>query len=378
MLSAFQTRKPRVAVVGGGLTGAFAAYFLARLGAEPTIIERDPIPEGASAHNPGGLNPLHGPGIPGPMQALALESLRLHVENWAEIARLSGIDFGAGFVSRIFVAMDDREASQLAADAQLYRATPGFSARLLSRQELRRLEPRLTPEASAGMLGEGNARVDAGPYTRAVARAAGRLGAKELTARACDLRHSGGRVSAVVLESGTVECDGVVIASGAWCEAPARWLGVPLAVEPVKGELLLAQPQAERLSTDITRGLVGAYQAGDDRLWLGGTEERAGLDAAPSAAARTRILEGIHRLIPKLGSLRVIRHVAGLRPVTPDGLPIVGIPEGWANVCLAVGAGRKGVLLSAGLGRAAAELLVTGSTGVAIQGCAAGREALAS
>jgi glycine oxidase len=377
MLSTSETRKPRIAVVGGGLTGAFAAYFLARLGAEPTIIERDPIPGGASVHNPGGLNPLHGPGIPGPMQALALESLRLHVENWAEIARLSGVDFGAGFVSRIFVAMNDREAAQLAADEELYRSTPGFSARVLSRKDLRRLEPRLTPDASAGMLGEGNARVDAGPYTRAVARAAGRLGAKELTARACDLRHSGGRVSAVVLDSGTVQCDGVVIASGPWCEAPARWLGVPLAVEPVKGELLLAQPQAERLSTDITWGLIGAYQAGDDRLWLGGTEERAGFGVAPSASARTRILEGIHRLIPKLGPLRVIRHVAGLRPVTPDGLPIVGIPEGWANVCLAVGAGRKGVLLSAGLGRAAAELLVTGNTGAAIQGCAPGRAALA-
>ena len=65
----------KVVVIGGGITGVFAAYFLAALGAEPTVLERGEIGGEASGANAGGLNPLHGAGIPGPMQEFALASL---------------------------------------------------------------------------------------------------------------------------------------------------------------------------------------------------------------------------------------------------------------------------------------------------------------
>jgi D-amino-acid dehydrogenase len=65
--------------------------------------------------------------------------------------------------------------------------------------------------------------------------------------------------------------------------------------------------------------------------------------------------------------------VAGLRPVTPDGLPILGISARWENVCLATGAGRKGMLLGAALGLAASELVVGGTTGLPIAACDLGR-----
>jgi glycine/D-amino acid oxidase-like deaminating enzyme len=61
--------------------------------------------------------------------------------------------------------------------------------------------------------------------------------------------------------------------------------------------------------------------------------------------------------------------MAALRPVTPDGIPIVGLAPGWTNVSLALGSGRKGVLMSAALGRAAADLLAAGKTEVPIDPC---------
>src|ERR1700736_5108759 len=106
--------EPRVAIVGGGISGAFAAYFLARLGAQAIIIERDRIASQASGNNPGGLNPLHGPGIPGPMSELALASLRLHRDHWGELERVTGRAPEARTVSRLHVAMDEGEARALA------------------------------------------------------------------------------------------------------------------------------------------------------------------------------------------------------------------------------------------------------------------------
>jgi glycine oxidase len=363
-------REPRIVVIGGGITGVFAAYFLTRLGAAATIIEHGGIGSQASGHNAGGLNPLHGPGIPGPMHELALRSLRLHLEHWENVRRLSGIDFQGRLVPRLHVALDDREASALAAREQLHNATDGFAARWLSSAELRKTEPRISPEAMGGLWTEGNVRVEPRRYTNAVAGAATALGARVVATEALGLRHRDGFVTGVVLSSGTVECDGVVIAPGPWCEKPRGWLGVDIPIEPLKGELLLVEVGDPAPEAEITWDRFGVYAGSGRQRWLGGTEDRAGFDLEPTPAARKRILDGIARLAPGLRPLRVVGQVAGLRPVTRDGRPIIGIPSAWRNVCLAGGAGRKGLLLAAGLGLAAAELLVGGSTQMSIAECA--------
>jgi glycine/D-amino acid oxidase-like deaminating enzyme len=120
---------------------------------------------------------------------------------------------------------------------------------------------------------------------------------------------------------------------------------------------------------DLAWRAAGVYVAGRTRLWLGGSVERAGFDRSPSRAARTTILGGVARMLPGLRRARVLRQTAALRPSTPDTRPIVGIPDGWENACLAVGGGRKGMLLSAALGRAAAELLTAGATALPVGSC---------
>jgi D-amino-acid dehydrogenase len=79
-----------------------------------------------------------------------------------------------------------------------------------------------------------------------------------------------------------------------------------------------------------------------------------------------------------MADARVLGQTAGLRPVTPDGVPIVGMPGGWENVCLAVGSGRKGMLLSAGIGLTAAEIAAGRTTGLPIDQCSPERWAAAA
>src|SRR5579862_1064175 len=143
--------KRSIAVVGGGITGAFSAYFLARMGVGVTVLDRDRPAAAASGRNAGGLNPLHGPGIPGPMMELALASLRTHLEHWEDIRALSGIDFGASFVSRLQLAMDQTEAQSLADREELYNSTPGLTGHFMSAAELRQIEPRVSSEAIGGL-----------------------------------------------------------------------------------------------------------------------------------------------------------------------------------------------------------------------------------
>jgi glycine/D-amino acid oxidase-like deaminating enzyme len=347
-----------VAVIGGGITGAFAAYFLARRGLAPVIVEREGIGAQASGNNHGGLNPLHGPGIPGAMEAVSLEAFRLHLEHQTAIRELSGHDVTTTYPVRIHVAMTAADDERLETLHAIHERHTGFSARWLPREELLALEPRLSVGVRGGLWTQGSARVEAFSYTRAVAAAAEAIGARTVKADAVSLDGRRGRASAVILDSAVLPCDAVVIASGAWAAEPAAWLGARIPVEPVKGELLYADVEPG-LEYEIVWREWAAYGSGRS-VCLGGTRERAGFDPAPTAAARASILAGVETFLPGLNKARIVRQTAALRPLTPDGLSIVGCPHGWDNVCLALGGGEKGMLLSAAMGRLSADVIASG------------------
>jgi glycine oxidase len=367
-----------IVVVGGGITGAFTAYHLARLGIDATLVERGDIGGEASGANPGGLNPHHGPGIPGPMHELAQASFRLHLENWPAIRELSGIEFDPRRPPRVHLAADDAEAASLRRAAAPYASAAGFAARWLERDEVVSIEPRLGPGVVGGLLTEGNGKVDAASYVRAVAAAAARLGARTLRSEVEGLTARGGRVTGVRLHKGALDCDGVVIATGPWCAEPARWLDTAIPVEPLKGELLHVEPAGGPPAIDLAWSDGAIYADGARRAWLGGTEERAAFARAPSTSARLAILERAERFVPGMAGARVLGRTAGLRPVTPDGVPIVGVASGWENACLAVGAGRKGMLLGAGVGLAAAEIATGRTPALPIDQCSPERWAAAA
>lgn len=338
-----------VVIVGAGITGCFTAYRLAQEGVEATVVDRAEIGDGASGNNPGGLNPLHGPGIPGPMAALAWHSFQLHLRCQDAISAVAGAGASIRRVSRIELALGPDEADSLLRAAQLYHAADAFSARWLDRGELLDIEPRCGRAAVGGLLTDGNGMADARAYTLAVARAARRLGATFMTGEVTGVRHRGPRITAALVGERAISCDAIVFATGAWVSGPARWLGLPIPVEPVKGQLLLAEHPGEPFHHHISRQAIGIYHISGNRVWLGGTQERTGLDTRPTQEARGQILAEAARLVPGIAGATVLSHLAALRPMTPDGLPLVGPAPGWDNAYLATGAGTKGFLVGAGM-----------------------------
>jgi len=337
-------------IIGAGITGCFVAYFLARRGHRVCVIERAGIGRQASGVNPGGLNPLHGPGIPGPMQSLALRSHRLHVEHSPTIGETRA-------VSRIELALEESDRPHLEAAARLYDETDGFSATWLDRDALLREEPRCTDRAIGGLVLAGNRMVDAASYPEAVAKASRAFGANFLEASVNGLRTSGSRVTAAITDAGDVACQSVVLATGPWIREPERWLAVTLPVTPLKGELLQVRFPGAPLEHDVTRGPIGIYSQPDGSAWLGGTREDSGYDARPSDSGTKAIVAETTKLVPEVARAKILAHRAALRPVTPDGLPLVGRIPGWENAYVASGAGPKGMLLGAGIGEIVACLV---------------------
>lgn len=357
--------KPRqatktIAVAGGGISGAFGAYFLAERGFKVFVIDPGRTRFRASSNNPGGINPHHGPGIPGAMSAFAMQCYRLHLAEWGKITELSGIDFKGRTISRIFVAFSEGEAGRLQRTGRLYSNTEGFSAEWMDSAALHRYDPRLNPKALGGLLTTGNGVVDCESYTPAILKAAFARGAEHKVGRLTGVEIHGKRVHKIRTECGSLRCDEVLFATGPWLDQLKTSLNASLPVRPVKGELLLTSLGTAGPTHDISWGQFGVYHHDKDLFWLGGTFVDPVRNCAPTYAGAREILEGVSQILPGLKQPSVMRHIAGLRPVTPDGMPILGRLPGYDNVHLTLGGGSKGMLLSSGLGQAVADMIGNG------------------
>lgn len=351
-----------VVIVGAGAAGCAVAYYLAQAGVKATVIEERGTGSQASGFAAGGLNPLQGAGIPGPLAPLALESYRMHLDLWGRLKEETGIDLQGRIVSLLKVAFQESELPEFQETLELFNAAAGFQARWLDAPEIAKLEPRVAPDAIRGLYARGNAAVDSYKYTLALAQAAERLGTTFRSGAVRGLARSNGRVTGLHLEGGTVSCGQVVLAMGPWSRKAEAWLDTYIPVDPLKGEILRVELPGPPLSYELSGGGASLYPKPDGMVWCGGTEEWHGFDREPSESARQCISRGAARLIPDLARSRLVLQTACLRPVTPDWLPIIGRAPGWENVYLATGAGKKGILISPGMGKAVADLVTRGTT----------------
>lgn len=361
------TDRAEVVIVGGGAAGCAVAYFLARAGARATLVEREGVAGQASGFSMGGLNPLQGAAIPGPLGPLAIESYRMHLGLWDELAAASGVDFHGRIVSHVTVAFEESELPGMRETQGIFEAADGFSARWLEPEELYVLEPRIARGAVGALYTHGNAALDSYLYTVALHQAAGRLGAAHRDGTVTGLRSARGRAASVLLADGEVPCDVVVLAMGPWSRDAEGWLGCSIPVEPLKGEILRMDMGGPPLAHDFAAGDAAVLPKPDGLVWCGSTEERLGFDRRPSDSARRSILQGAARLIPAVKGARLVMHTACLRPVTPDSLPIIGRVPGWDNVWLATGPGKKGILLSPAMGKAVADMITQGATALPVE-----------
>lgn len=341
----------KVAVVGGGITGAYTAYFLARSGIDTTIIDPDNKGNRASNINPGGINPLHGPGIPGAMSTFAMESYRLHRSQWQKISELSALQFDGRIISRIFVALTKEDEILLKESEKLYKDADSFTAQWYDSTQLHQYDPRINKAALGGLLTTGNGTVNALLYSRAVLTAACNSGAKWLVAEVRGIVQKGDRISALRIGKDNLEFDDVIFATGPWVDMINSMLGVTVPIRPVKGEMLVVAMQTGSLTHDITWRHNGIYHEKENIYWWGGTLDESDLDCSATDVGRNTVIENVSRIIPDLTECSIIRHVAGLRPMSIDGLPIIGNLPGWRNAFIVGGAGSKGMLLSALLGK---------------------------
>ena len=347
-------------VIGGGVAGCSTALFLAQEGVKVTILERESVGSQASGFAFGGLNPLDGTGIPDPLLDFSVYCYRRHRRLASELQGLSGVDTHFYERDRLSLAFDDEDAARVTQHLARQQQVEGFAVRWIDGDEVSRMEPDVGQGCIGALLVQGSGAVEGYRHTLAMAQAAERLGVEVRHGQVTGVTRRPGGVS-VALAGGVLEADAAVLATGPWCGEAADWVGVPIPVSPLKGQILRLQLEgSQRLHTTLGWGKSYAASKPDGLIWAGTTEEHAGFDGQPTPWGRDSIMGDLLKMVPSLGEAQLVQHTACLRPQTPDGLPIVGRAPGWDNLYLCTGAGRKGILWSTGMAQATADLILRG------------------
>ncbi len=356
----------RVVIVGAGVVGLATAYFLGKAGVQTTVIERDSIGSHASGFAYGGLSAVSGTGVEPALEALAFDGMRLHREFGSSLEEQTGIDTGYGDKALLSLAFYEKEAVAARAAVERQQRHQDYSVRWLDGPETRTLEPRISEEALGGVYVEGSTQVDPYRFNLALAQAAEKLGATIRHGSVTGLDRQGDRVAGVEIGDETIPCEYVVIAMGPWSAEAGEWLGFPVNVGPLKGQIIRLRAPGPPFECSL--GWDGNYATTkpDGLVWAGTTEEEVGFDETPTVQARESITAALSRMVPSLKNAKLVRQTACLRPITPDRLPVLGPAPGVEGVFMATGAERNGILLGPSMGRVAADIIVTGTSDIAI------------
>jgi D-amino-acid dehydrogenase len=383
------SERPDVLVVGGGVVGVCTTHSLVERGVSTTLLERGEICSGASHGNGGWIFPSESAPIPGPgvirealpwlldpespfwiqpRASLALlrwlwdfrracnasaarESFRLRralslasLERFTEFAKKMDFDFGftqRGLVLVFRTAKAMRDAQH---DVDLLEAGGG-SAQWLDVEELRDRVPSLSADLIGGLEFTDDAHITPGDFVRGLAADAARRGAAIKThTEVLGIEWSRRGLVCVHTTRGDFTADEVVLAAGAWTPELIRGLGLRVPVEAAKGYSITVERPAGHpdLPLQLVEGKIFVTPMGS-QLRFGGTLELAGCDLRVNQRRVDAIARTVRRDLPGIPRTPTIEIWRGLRPLTPDDLPILGRPAGTSGLILATGHGMSGI-----------------------------------
>jgi glycine oxidase len=343
-----------VIVVGGGVVGAACARALAIRGLSVIVLDPGPAPGASTPAAAGMLAPFAEAAPDDPMLGLAVRARDHYASLVPELEEETGISLLYRTDGIVELAFSEEEVDALR-EAIAWQRQSGFTVEWISTDELLALHPGVAPTAMGAALAPEDGGIDPAALQRALLSSAEhRHGATMVAEAAEQLLFEGERVCGVRTASGTHGAGAVVIAAGAW-SARVRGLPRSLPVEPVRGQIATF-PWPDDEPPAIVYGGHGYVMERDGTAIAGSTMERVGFDATTTPEGIAKVREIAGRIFPALVGTEPTETWAGLRPMSPDGRPVIGRDPLVPNLLYATGHGRNGILLAAMTGDLIAQI----------------------
>ncbi len=411
--------KPDVLIIGGGVIGVCSAYFLAQKGAQVSLIEKDEIASGCSYGNGGLIVPSHSvplasPGALGNGLRWLLDSespfyitprLDPNLFRWLmrftlasrekqmlkslpilrdllfasralyeELVKNAGFDFGFEGKGSLLVCLSNQALEKERRETHLLEQFK-IPVSVVNREEALEIEPALSPKIAGGVYYPRDGRIDPHRFVVGLAEKAKGLGAQiDPKTEAIGFESESGRIAKVYTTRGELHPKQIILASGSWSPGVARALKLQIPIQPAKGySVTLENPMVPlRLPLLFSEARVVINPLGH-ALRIAGTLELAGMDFSLNVKRMHAMQKSSAEYLPGLAEAKVIEVWRGLRPCTPDGLPILSRAQGFDNLFIAAGHAMLGMSLGPITGKLVSQLVLGAETELDIAPLAASR-----
>lgn len=341
-------------IVGGGVIGMMLARELAFAGMSVRILERGECGKESSWAGGGIVSPLYPWRYPGAVTRLASWSQREYPRLAQELSAQSGCDVEYVETGLLILRVEDHKR------ALEWAAENGRVLESVDQDTLRSLQPGLSDhwENALWMPGVANVRNPRLAHAlRACLNREPRVTIEEGCA-ADSLLKNGGRVSGARVQGGSFGAGHTIVCGGAWSAQVLEQLGYQLPVIPVRGQMLIHHPAPGLLKRVVLADGRYLIPRADGRILIGSTLEYVGFDKRVSADAYASLRTSALGLLPGLHEVPVEAHWSGLRPGSPDGIPVMGDVPGTAGLSVCAGHFRNGLVLAPASARFMADQLL--------------------
>jgi glycine oxidase len=335
-----------IVVVGAGVVGCAVAYELARRGASVQIVDGRPVGMGATQASAGVLAPFIEAPDDSPMLELTVRSLELFDEFITRVDADSGMQVPYKRTGTIDVATDEPGVRALERSAAVL-ARRRVPAEIMDGAAARRLEPHLSAAVAGGLLIPAHGFLPAAEFTRALAAAARRRGAQLVEKSHVKRIARKGAEMVVDTDRGELSADTVVLAAGSWSGGiDIEGVRDRVPVRPVRGQLLYLSWNGPALRRVTWSDHCYLVPWDDGTLLVGATVEEAGFDERATVAGVRDLLDAACEIVPHAWTAAFLGARVGLRPASPDALPVIGRSGAMPGVMYATAHYRNGVLLA--------------------------------
>lgn len=375
-------RETEVLVIGGGVIGTSITYHLAKRGKNVILVERSDLASECTEAADGVL--INSTKYPGIHQKLYRESAKL----FDNLSKELGYDIKYNKCGSLIIAENDEQMEVVEKYARRLKEK-GIDVELLNADDTRRLEPALSQHIVGASYCPEDGIVDPSCLTIGFASAAKKHGAKIYTGTEVrSLRTKNGHITSVITDRGEIKTDTVVNAAGVWAPMIGKMVDVNIPIVPLRGTRIDTEPaplikraimtaaylelkleHLELILTSKTSEILDDFsvQREHECITISGGKDPAGYDEKTTIKRIKTLMQNATRIVPALNDIHFTKISVGLRPQTPDGIPILGTVAEVESFIIASGHSSDGIQLAPITGKLIAELIVNHKTSISLE-----------